>query len=231
MSSEKINEQPAGKAAGGRPRTQRHEEGAARDSILRAAEQVFSEDGFDGASLRKIAQVADVPAALVSYHFDGKLGLYREVFRARHPFTGAQRQAGLALAEMEDDPERRLEMILKAVLVPMLSLRNAEIGGKRFGVLLAREANDPKGGERGILQEMFDPVATTTIALLRKSLPQRSEAEIVWCFQMIIGTMIYIMADSGRSVHLSGGACDPNDVDATLRHIIPLLLGGVRGGA
>ena len=214
-----------------KPKSQRHSEGAARAAILKAAETVFADHGYDGVSLRQIAQEADVPVGLVSYHFDGKLGLYREVFRLQNPSASAQRQAGLALAQMEDDPKRRLEMILKAVLVPMLSLRNAELGGRKFGLLLAREANDPKSQERGIIQEIFDPVAMATITLLRQTLPQRSEAEIVWGFQMIIGTMVYVMADSGRSVHLSGGACDPNDVDTTIRNVVSLLLHGLTGAA
>jgi AcrR family transcriptional regulator len=214
-----------------KPKTQRHAEageGAARDRILKVAEQVFAEMGFDAASLRQIAQQADVPVALVSYHFKNKLNLYREVFLARDPSTGAQRRAGLALAQMEDDPARRLELIVKAVLAPMLSLRRSE-GSAAFGVLLAREANDPKAGERGIIREIFDPVARPTIELLRGALPDRSEAELVWGFQMVIGTMLYVMADSGRTAHLSGGAADPDDVEATVRHLVALLLNGLRG--
>jgi AcrR family transcriptional regulator len=212
-----------------KPKTQRHADAAgARGSILKAAEQVFAEFGFDAASLRQIAVQADVPVALVSYHFEGKLGLYREVFRARIPNVIEQRKAGLELARMEDDPERRLDMIVKALLSPMLRLRTTE-GSSRFGVLLAREANDPNSAERGIIREVFDPVAQTTIDLLKQTLPGRSEAQIVWAFQMMIGTMVYIMADSGRSAQLSGGACDPADADATLRHIVPLLLNGLRG--
>jgi AcrR family transcriptional regulator len=215
------------------PRTQRHAaatgDGSARDRIVRAAEAHFAEMGFEGASLRQIAGQADVPVALVSYHFKGKLNLYREVFKARDPDTGAQRLAGLALAEMEDDPDRRLEMIVKALLMPMLSLRRVA-GTASFGVLLAREANDPKAAERGIIREIFDPVARKTIELLKSTLPDRSEAQIVWAFQMMIGTMLFVMADSGRSAHLSNGACDPDDVDATMRLILPLLLNGLRGG-
>lgn len=216
-----------------KPRTQRHVEAtgdsSARDRILRVAEAVFADMGFEGASVRQIAVQADVPVALVSYHFKSKLSLYREVFKARDPDTGAQRLAGLALAQMEDDPERRLELILKAVLMPMLSLRKVA-GTVNYGILLAREANDPRSAERGIIKEIFDPTAQATIALLRSTLPRRSEAEVVWAFQMIIGTMLYIMADTGRSAHLSGGACDPEDVDGTLRLILPLLLRGIRGG-
>ena len=214
-------------------KTRRHadatDEGTARERILRTAEQAFAETGFEGASLRQIAVNADVPVALVSYHFKNKLGLYREVFKVRDPNTSAKRMAGLALAEMEDDPERRLEMILKAALIPMLSLRKIE-GSANFGVLLAREAADPKSAERGIIKELFDPTARATIAALKRALPDRSEAEIVWAFQMMIGTMLYIMADAGRTAHLSGGACDPEDVDGTMRFILPLLLRGMRGG-
>ena len=48
---------------------------------------------------------------------------------------------------------------------------------------------------------------------------------------MIVGTMLFIMADTGRLKRLTAGACDPNNVDATLRYILPLLLDGIRGVA
>jgi AcrR family transcriptional regulator len=199
----------------------------ARARILAAAEELFAELGFDATSLRQIALRAGVPVALVSYHFKGKLGLYRAVFEARSPAYIEQRKAGLALAQMETDPDRRLEMIVKALIVPMLKLRTVE-STAHFGMLSAREANHPKSVKRGIMQDMVDPVAFTAIDLLHQALPDRSKAEAVWAFQMIIGTMLFIMADTGRTKRLSGGACDPNDVDATLRHIVPLLLNGVR---
>ena len=44
----------------------------------------------------------------------------------------------------------------------------------------------------------------------------RCKQEIVWRFQMV---MLYIMTDSGRCMRLSGGNCNPDDVEATLRYI------------
>jgi AcrR family transcriptional regulator len=201
---------------------------SARSRILSAAEELFAELGFDATSLRQIALKARVPVALVSYHFKNKPGLYRAVFEARSPNYTEQRKAGLALAQMETDPERRLEMIVKALIVPMLKLRTAESSAS-FGMLSAREANDPKSVKRGIMQDLVDPVALTAIDLLQQTLPGRSRAQAAWAFQMIIGTMLFIMTDTGRIKRLSKGACDPNDVDATLRYIVPLLLGGLRG--
>jgi AcrR family transcriptional regulator len=216
------------KTAKSRPAKAPRDEATARARIMAAAEELFAELGFDATSLRQIALKARVPVALVSYHFKDKLGLYRAVFQARNQSSFEQRKAGLALAEMESDPDRRLELIIKALIVPMLKLRSAE-SSVLFGRLSAREANDPRSVERGIMKELYDPVALAAIDLLQKTLPGGNRVDAAWAFQMIIGTMLFIMADTGRLKWLSRGSCDPNDVDVTLRHIVPLLLDGVRG--
>jgi AcrR family transcriptional regulator len=46
-----------------------------RDALLDAAERAIIDEGFAGASTRRIAQEAGVPLSLVHYHFGGKEGL------------------------------------------------------------------------------------------------------------------------------------------------------------
>jgi len=53
-----------------------------RDRIMKAAERLFAERGYDGTSIRAIVAKARVNQAAINYHFDGKEGLYREVLRA-----------------------------------------------------------------------------------------------------------------------------------------------------
>ena len=53
-----------------------------RERILKAAERLFAERGYDGTSIRAIVAKARVNQAAINYHFDGKDGLYREVLRA-----------------------------------------------------------------------------------------------------------------------------------------------------
>ena len=65
---------------------------------------MFGAYGFDGASMRQVAEAADVPVALVSYHFGSKEGLYRAVFERRVPTVVEQRLAGLAIAMSEAGP-------------------------------------------------------------------------------------------------------------------------------
>jgi AcrR family transcriptional regulator len=48
-----------------------------REALVRAATRVFAERGFDGATVKDVADHAGVNISLVSYHFGGKEGLYR----------------------------------------------------------------------------------------------------------------------------------------------------------
>jgi len=146
---------------------------SARDKILDTAEMLFAEDGLHAVSMRQIAAAARVPTGLISYHFGSKDGLYGAVFARRSPTIVEQRLAGLRLAEDEPDPDRRLELIVKALVLPMVRLRTIDEQA-RFGRLMAREASDPNAFERGIIPQIFDPVAQEVVAALARALPERS---------------------------------------------------------
>lgn len=71
---------------------------ASRDRLIKAAIKLFARKGFNGVSVKEIAEEAEVNVALVSYYFGGKEGLYKACF--------------------EDFVERRLEFIDKKILRP-----------------------------------------------------------------------------------------------------------------
>ncbi|OPL19892.1 MAG: hypothetical protein AVO35_00050 [Candidatus Aegiribacteria sp. MLS_C] len=60
-----------------------------RESILDAAEEVFVERGFSGASIKRIAESAGVAKSLLYHYFPSKKDLWQEVIHRR------VRQAGL----------------------------------------------------------------------------------------------------------------------------------------
>ncbi|MHA2026637.1 MAG: TetR/AcrR family transcriptional regulator [Candidatus Thorarchaeota archaeon] len=53
--------------------------------ILDAAYDLFVERGFQGSSMRNIADNAGIKAASIYNHFDNKESIFREVFKERHP--------------------------------------------------------------------------------------------------------------------------------------------------
>lgn len=48
-----------------------------KELLLDAARMLFAQKGFDGATVKELADLAQVNVGLVSYHFGGKEGLYR----------------------------------------------------------------------------------------------------------------------------------------------------------
>ena len=50
-----------------------------RDAVFQAAAGLFSARGFDGVSVDDIAAAAEVNKAMIYYHFEDKLALYRSV--------------------------------------------------------------------------------------------------------------------------------------------------------
>jgi AcrR family transcriptional regulator len=76
-----------------------------RKTILAAAERVFAELGYSGATTRRISGDARVNVATLHYHFGGKEGLYRAVLQAALANQPIQdREAGA--------PEERLRLLL-----------------------------------------------------------------------------------------------------------------------
>ena len=78
----------------------RHDAQASREALLRAADALFEERGYDAATVRDIGEHAGVDAALIARYFGGKEGLY---------LATLQREGR---APMPADPMRVLERML-----------------------------------------------------------------------------------------------------------------------
>jgi TetR/AcrR family transcriptional regulator len=70
---------PAQVDAEARPRSQRRTRARVKARIMRAAEGVFAEAGFSGASMQAIAEAAGLPKANIHYYFGTKEALYHEL--------------------------------------------------------------------------------------------------------------------------------------------------------
>jgi len=90
-----------------------------RERIMKAAERLFAEAGYDGTSIRAIVAKAKVNQAAINYHFDGKDGLYREVLRlAFRGLTEHQLEHAQELKSMSR--EEALTQFVRRQLQPLL---------------------------------------------------------------------------------------------------------------
>ncbi len=82
-----------------------------RAALLTAAREVFSEQGYDGATVRAIARRAGVDAAMVNHWFGGKEALFAEAV-LRLPFNPQALIAALLTGDPHDLGERIVRTFL-----------------------------------------------------------------------------------------------------------------------
>lgn len=99
-----------------------------RARILRSALRLFGECGYDGASVRRIAEDAGVARGLLYNYFDGKEGLLRALFAE----SMADVRATFAAADAGATPLDRLERLLRACVDQLR--RNGDFWRLSYGV-------------------------------------------------------------------------------------------------
>src|SRR5580698_11637361 len=92
---------------------------SSREKLLSSAEALFAERGFNGVSVRDIANAAGVNSALVGYYFRGKEGLLAEVY-TRHCEPLKRERARLLADYTQGGNPATLEQILEAFIRPSL---------------------------------------------------------------------------------------------------------------
>lgn len=78
--------------------------------IIEAAEKLFANKGFNGTSVRDIAEAADVNLAMISYYFGSKEKLFESMFAYRSNFFKLQLESMLQNKELE--PMEKMEQLI-----------------------------------------------------------------------------------------------------------------------
>jgi len=86
--------------------------------ILQVAEELFSENGFEGTSIRDLAAKADVNLAMISYYFGSKEKLFEEMVLRR---TVYMRELMTQLLAADADPKDKLFIIIDLYVDRILS--------------------------------------------------------------------------------------------------------------
>ena len=74
----------------------------------------------------------------------------------------------------------------------------------------------------------FDQSSGTFVAALSDCLPDLHLDDVLWRFHFMLGTIYYSASSPQRIKAFSRGRCDPGDVGAIVRHLVPFLAAGFR---
>jgi len=153
-----------------------------RDRILKAAERLFAERGYESTSVRTIVAKARVNQAAINYHFAGKDGLYREVLRAafraltEHQLAHAQETSALPR-------EQALSEFVRHQLRPLLARDELS----RHIRIFNWEAARPTAVFRKLLSEEAAPFMGLATDLVRRFMPQADHRTLTLAAIWLIG--------------------------------------------
>ena len=132
-----------------------------RQRLLDAAREVFSEFGYNGASVRQIVSRAGANVASVNYHFGGKDALYKEVLASVTATMSDDMNAALEQLDTDQDPLTALRSFAKQRIKTGLTR-------KRFVPprLMGWELISPKLGVHALLEGHIANTEVQLAALL-----------------------------------------------------------------
>ena len=130
-----------------------------RERILDVALDLFSDQGYDGTSLREIADRLDVTKAALYYHFESKDDILLALHMRLHEFG---REALLKMAEQEPVTLKQWGELLDEVVDAMLAQRKLFLMHERNQAALEKLHRADHDAEHEDLQNQFRRVLADT---------------------------------------------------------------------
>jgi AcrR family transcriptional regulator len=165
-----------------------------RTALLDAALICFGEHGFDGTSIRMVADRAGRPFSLISHHFGGKEGLYLEAFKLIF-----QRPNLMPLAGKEPDPRpvnraeaiqqfrETMHLLYTLSSRPIFMPNPLDVAARS---LFLREMQSPRHEVLELLKEVMSPWKEQILACIHLLRPELKEPEVAFFGSAILGQAI-----------------------------------------
>lgn len=175
-----------------------------RERILDAAEKLFADRGYDGASIRDVASEAGLQIHSIGYHFGPKESLFDAVVGRRAEIMTRLRRDALKDARSRSGKGAiPVSDLVRAYVSPFIkSASHGDPGWRNYAALMGRLANSPLGTE--IIARHYDETARAYIAELTRSLSGADPDDVVEGFSAMVAAMLGVCAATGRPERLSG---------------------------
>ncbi len=191
-----------------------------RERLITAAREVFSQHGFQGATVREICRRAEANVAAVNYHFGGKDGLLAEVLNFA-PLKALQ----AANAATSACPKERLQLFIHDFIHMLLDEQHASLQCQ----IMARELADPTPALDQIVRDAVGPLHEFLGNLLReiggKGL---SDAQLRRSVYSILGQCLFYRNSHPVLLRLNPKLrYDHREINAIAAHIAEFSLAGI----
>lgn len=199
--------------------------------LLDAAEQLFSDNGFAGTSVRDLAAAAKCNIASVNYYFGGKERLYFEVFNRRMVILRDVRLSSINKVMAPDRSTITIEVLLRAFANAFIEPLVDESGGRRFITLMTREMLDPRLPEGMFLGKTVIPVTNALQAALLEICPKLDKEKAIMAIHSIVAQLIHLIRVQEMFGQSESEEFPLSDFGRAVDHIVEFSAAGIRAAA
>ena len=158
-----------------------------RDQILQVAEQLFSDKGFDGTSVRDIAEQANVNLAMISYYFGSKEKLLKSLIEER--FSTTTRLIEEKSNNESEEPWEKIEWLIDFYV-------DRIVNTYRFHCIISHEYNSGRSDEikdliTQVKSENMERIKKIILEGQRKNVFRKIDVELTMASMM--GTIIQMI--------------------------------------
>ncbi len=201
-----------------------HLESSTEERILEVAGELFAEQGFRGATIRKICDRARVNLSAVKYHFGGKEKLYSEVLNHWHEFAIEKYPPLLGVSDGAS-PEKQLRAFILSLLFRIMDKGKPAWSGR----LMAREMAEPTGIFDRLVEENVRPLHALLASIARRIVKNSvSEETIRLCCLSIIGQCLYYYNARYIAQVFQRDMSSPDEIERIADHITHFSLSALR---
>ncbi|WP_435212738.1 TetR/AcrR family transcriptional regulator [Luminiphilus sp. nBUS_16] len=186
-----------------------------KNKILDAAEQLFSECGFYGTSVREITKLSGVQVSLSYYHFGSKEAILKAVVdrRADQHIEDHRRLLRNNLAANQGRP-LPVEQLIGIFVRPSLErLVGGDAGWKRYVQLLSHLAFESARSEHAFVFFKYDEVIIEFIDEFKRSTPDADPKDLNWAFYFLQSAHTHSLLEAQIIDRQSNHLCDSSNIE------------------
>lgn len=202
-----------------------------RERLLDSAEQLFSERGFDGTSIRDLAAAAGCNIASVNYYFGGKEKLYIEIWQRHLYLWRESRIASIDQVLSESAGEPGLEDLLRSFAFSFIGSLVDGSGGPRLTKLMAREMLDPHLPPTMFADEVIMPTLSAMQDALAKACPELPESRVPLVVLSLVGQLLHTIHFRTMFGSIDDETLPRFELTEVIDHIVAFSAAGIRAYA
>lgn len=174
---------------------QLNDEQNAKVRLLRAAQELYVEHGYEAMSLRMIAAAAQANPALVSYYFGNKEALMRELMTGCLDRLNQERLRLLTACEGDGGANAiSAPAVLGSLIIPVLRMSRDSVEELMRVRFLLRAYGDSSSVIRAYLKDSHRAISSRFFRAFTRALPQLPRRELSTRLRLGLKALAYVMA-------------------------------------